>query len=162
GRRVFYWANRITSTDMTAADSDRQSVGANGDQLPGVPNSDQTTLARRALNPISRDPHNMAIHQALLPGSSGPLPSISEHRLTPESSWADMAGAFKRIKNESKPIRAEWIANEGNEAYGIWLLLPDGLEHAEARAWFSLVAACAIAKLGLAPIPLPEASQHDP
>jgi hypothetical protein len=81
---------------------------------------------------------------------------------TQESSWSDLAQELKAIKVPGGPLRAEWYTNEGCEDYGIWLLLPDGPETEEARASFSLIAACAIAKLGSAPIPVPEAVQHDP
>jgi hypothetical protein len=81
---------------------------------------------------------------------------------TPESSWGDLARELKELKSPEKPIRAEWFANEGCEDYGIWLLLPDGPLTAAIRAEFSLIAACAIGKLGLQPIPIPEPLQYDP
>lgn len=59
------------------------------------------------------------------------------------------------------PLRAEWLAFEGRENYGIWLLRTDRGDTDEARAAFGLAAARAIEKLGIVPIPIPQALEYD-
>ena len=77
-------------------------------------------------------------------------------------SWEDLANEFRQIKHPREPLRADWLANEGSENYGIWLLRPEGSDYYEAREAFCLLAARATEKLGLAPIPTPTPLQHDP
>jgi hypothetical protein len=75
------------------------------------------------------------------------------------SNWKDVADDFKRL---GQILGALWSARADREAYGIWLLLPDGPDTQEIRADFSLAAARATEKIGLSPKPLPQALQHDP
>jgi hypothetical protein len=82
--------------------------------------------------------------------------------MTTESRWVDLAASFRRIRDEREPLKAEWYACEGREEFGIWLLCPSRRENEEVRADFSLIAARAIARLGLSPTPLPDPLQHDP
>lgn len=89
-------------------------------------------------------------------------PPGSKPGLSHEWSWDLLARELKTLNQSGEPLRADWYGNEGSEDYGIWHLLPDGPDSEEVRAGFSLNAARAIAKLGLLPIPVPEALQHDP
>jgi hypothetical protein len=66
--------------------------------------------------------------------------------MAPGSDWEHLANEFKRL---GQTLRALWVARADREAFGIWLLLPDGLDTQVIRADFSLTAAKAIEKLGL-------------
>jgi hypothetical protein len=78
-----------------------------------------------------------------------------------EPTWVDLADELEKIK-AVQPLRADWFAYVGSEDYGIWLLHPDGRNTDGLRATFSLIAAHAIRKLGIPPIPVPEPLQHCP
>ena len=83
--------------------------------------------------------------------------------MTHKPSWQDLAGDVEELGKKQpvrKTLRAEWYAYEGSEEHGIWLLLPGGPGTEEARASFGLFAARAIQKLGIRPIPVPQASQY--
>ena len=82
--------------------------------------------------------------------------------MTSESSWEVLAQEFRNINQVTGPIRADWLAYEGSENYGIWLLGMDGVGTEEAVAAFALAAARAIEKLGVAPIPPPKPREHCP
>jgi hypothetical protein len=81
-------------------------------------------------------------------------------RMIDEPNWLDLAEMLKNIKQVAEPLWADWLAYEGCEDYGIWLLRPEGTR--EARATFGLFAARAIEKLGIPPIPTPQPLQHFP
>jgi hypothetical protein len=78
-----------------------------------------------------------------------------------ELSWEDLADELEKIRALG-PLQATWLAYEGSEDHGIWLLRPHGPELEERRASFSLFAACAIRKCGIPPVPVPRALQYCP
>lgn len=82
-------------------------------------------------------------------------------KMKDEPTWVDLADELEKIK-AVQPLRADWFAYVGSEDYGIWLLHPDGRNTDGLRATFSLIAAHAIRKLGIPPIPVPEPLQHCP
>jgi hypothetical protein len=79
-----------------------------------------------------------------------------------EPSWEDLVEELKKIRHGAEPLRAQWHAYVGSEDYGIWFFRFDGLGTEELRAAFSLIAARAIEKLGILPIPIPQPSQNFP
>jgi hypothetical protein len=81
---------------------------------------------------------------------------------THEFGWEDLAASFRQIEQSGERLRAEWSAYEGSEDYGIWVLLPNGLDTEGARSTFGLLAARAAEKLGLPLKPLPKPTEHYP
>ncbi len=81
--------------------------------------------------------------------------------MTPEPTWEQLADELESL-NAVEPLRAQWLAYEGSENYGIWLLRPDGQRTAQIRATFTLIAAHIIEKLEILPIPVPKSVQHCP
>lgn len=79
-----------------------------------------------------------------------------------DHSWVHLAREFQAIPQSAERLRGEWLAYQGSEDYGIWLLRPGGTETEEARAAFTLLAAEAMARLGIAPLPVPQPEQHFP
>jgi hypothetical protein len=77
-------------------------------------------------------------------------------------SWGDMADELDRIKQSGESLRACCIAYEGAEEHRNWIFFPRGERTENALASFTLVAAHAIAKLGMLPIPIALPLQHDP
>jgi hypothetical protein len=94
--------------------------------------------------------------------ASAPVPGERRVGMTHESSWEDLAEELLKIKHRAEPLRAYWFAYVGSEGYGIWLLHLDGGGTDEVLAAFSLIAARAIEKLGIPPIPIPQPLQYDP
>lgn len=79
-----------------------------------------------------------------------------------EASWIDLAAEFWDITESWPSLRADWLAFEGSEEYGAWVVRPGGARTAEVRAGFSLIAARAIEIAGIPPIPVPQPLQHFP
>ena len=82
--------------------------------------------------------------------------------MTNEPSWLDLAKELEQSKHSAEPLRADWFAFQGSEDYGVWILRPGGLATAPMRAAFSAFAACAIGKLGIPPIRVPQPCEHFP
>jgi hypothetical protein len=78
-----------------------------------------------------------------------------------KTSWAGLAAELENIKALGS-LYATWLAYEGSEDYGVWLLGPHGPELDERRARFGHFAALAVGKCGLDPSPLPTALQYCP
>jgi hypothetical protein len=76
-------------------------------------------------------------------------------------SWEQLADQLESIK-AIQPLWAQWHAYVGSEDYGIWILRPDAPSADQARAKFSLIAARAIQKLRIPPVPVPQPLQHCP
>src|SRR6185503_1683464 len=74
----------------------------------------------------------------------------------------DLAEKPNKINEGTEPLRADWFAYTGSEDYGIWLFQLDGRGAEDVRAALSLIAAQAIAKLGIPPIPIPQPLQYFP
>jgi hypothetical protein len=79
-----------------------------------------------------------------------------------ELGWEDLAGDFERTCHKDRPLVAKWFSYAGSEEHGIWLLSRDGSDSDQIRAGFTLVAAHAIEKLGVPPVPIPEPLQYCP
>ena len=86
----------------------------------------------------------------------------AKHGMVDNTSWEDLAAELKKIKHAGEPLSVDWLAHVGSEDFGIWHLRPDGPDTDEVRATFSLIAARAIEKLGIPPIPIPQPSQYFP
>ena len=82
--------------------------------------------------------------------------------MTNELSWLALAKEFEKSAASAGSLRAEWLAFDGNEDYGIWLVRPGGPSTDALRATFSLLSASPIAKLGAAPVPTPQPLLHFP
>ena len=78
-----------------------------------------------------------------------------------QDSWVQLADELERLKVTQR-LEAQWYAYVGSENYGIWILRPEGQRSEQARATFSLIAARAIEKLGIPPVPVPKPLQHCP
>jgi hypothetical protein len=98
-----------------------------------------------------------------LPAAGDSLPNRMDvtDGMAQESSWQRLAEELESIKTVV-PLRADWYAYVGSEEFGIWLLRPNGPPTDEMRARFCLVAARAVEKLLIPPIPVPQARQHCP
>src|SRR5215472_17173857 len=79
-----------------------------------------------------------------------------------EGFWEDLAIEFMKIQVPGEPLRAEWQANEGAEAYRIWLLVPNVPEYSESIEPFRFSATRAVERAGLVPISTPKPLEHDP
>jgi hypothetical protein len=81
--------------------------------------------------------------------------------MTGELSWEDLVLELEKASAPG-PLQATWLAYEGNEDYGIWLLQPFGPELEERRSSFSLFAAHAIRRLGIRPVAVPQPGEFCP
>jgi hypothetical protein len=90
------------------------------------------------------------------------LTTLRSTRQIIEPSWEDLVDAFNNVKRPGEPLRADWLAYVGSEDFGIWLFDMYGRGTDEARAAFCLVAAKAVEKVGIPPIPIPKPLQYDP
>jgi hypothetical protein len=129
------------------------------DRLPAIRKELREVLEPHIEEALNRD-------DSQEPGDPAGVQAIhsreSLEMMTEEWSWEVLAEAFKKIKASIEPLRADWLAYEASENFGVWLLRPGGPATYDVRATFGLISARAIEKLGILPVPTPKPLEHFP